>query len=52
MVDYIIIGFILLSSIEIFLATFEGVVERYGRWLNLIDIITTIFFTVEVSLRI
>lgn len=51
-VDYIIIGFILLSSIEIFLATFEGVVERYGRWLNLIDIITTIFFTVEVSLRI
>ena len=51
-VDYVIIGFILLSTIEIFLATFEGVVERYGTWLNLIDIITTVFFTIEVTLRI
>lgn len=51
-VDYIIIGFILLSTIEIFLATFEGVVEKYGVWLRCVDIVTTAFFTIEVTLRI
>lgn len=51
-VDYTIIGLIVLSTLEVFLSTYEGVVEKYGNWLNFIDYFTTIFFTIEVSLRI
>ena len=51
-VDYTIIGFILLSTIEVFLSTYDCIVERYGAWLHAIDYITTAFFTIEVSLRI
>ena len=51
-VDYTIIGFILLSTVEVFLSTYDGIVERYGAWLHAIDYITTAFFTIEVSLRI
>ena len=51
-VDYAIIGFIVLSTIEVFLSTYEGIVDRYGTWLNVIDYLTTAFFTIEVSLRI
>lgn len=51
-VDYTIIGLIVLSTLEVFLSTYEGVVEKYGKWLNFIDYFTTIFFTIEVSLRI
>ena len=50
--DYAIIGLILLSTIEVFLSTYDGIVEKYGRWLHFVDYFTAIFFTVEVTLRI
>ena len=50
--DYVIIGFIVLSTLEVFLSTYDGIVERYGAWLHAIDYITTAFFTIEVTLRI
>lgn len=49
--DYLIIGIILLSSAEIFLSTFD-VSPALRRVLMWIDIFTLIFFTIEVSLRI
>jgi hypothetical protein len=33
-VDYAIIGFIVLSTIEVFLSTYDSIVERYGTWLR------------------
>lgn len=51
-VDYVIIGFIVISTLEVFLSTYSGIVERYGKWLHVVDYITTFFFTIEVSLRI
>lgn len=51
-VDYAIIGLIIISTLEVFLSTYSGIVERYSRWLNFVDYFTTIFFTIEVSLRI
>ena len=51
-VDYAIIGLIIISTVEVFLSTYEGIVERYGKWLHFVDWFTTIFFTIEVSLRI
>ncbi len=51
-VDYIIIGLIIISTIEVFLSTYENIVEKYGHILKFIDWFTTIFFTVEVTLRI
>lgn len=51
-VDYTIIGLILLSTLEVFLSTYDGIVEKYGIWLKVVDYFTTAFFTVEVSLRI
>lgn len=50
--DYTIMGLILLSTLEVFLSTFDGIAERYGVVLNAIDILTTVTFTIEVSLRI
>ena len=50
--DYAIIGLIIISTIEVFLSTYDGIVERYGKWLHFVDYFTTIFFTIEVSLRI
>ena len=50
--DYAIMGFILLSTLEVFLSTYDGMVERYGIVLRFIDVLTTIVFTIEVSLRI
>lgn len=50
--DYTIWGFILLSTVEIFLSTYKSISEQYGDILNFIDLITTVFFTVEVTLRI
>ena len=50
--DYIIIGFIVLSTIEVFLSTYDSIVERYGELLTAIDYLTTAFFTIEVTLRI
>lgn len=51
-VDYAIIGLIVISTLEVFLSTYDGIVERYGKWLHFVDYFTTIFFTIEVSLRI
>ena len=51
-VDYAIIGLIILSTVEVFLSTYDGIVERYGIWLKVVDYFTTAFFTIEVSLRI
>ena len=51
-VDYAIIGLIVLSTVEVFLSTYDGIVEKYGKWLHFVDYFTTIFFTVEVTLRI
>ena len=50
--DWIIIGLIIVSTIEVFLSTFDSVADRYGEWLKGVDLFTTIFFTVEVTLRI
>lgn len=51
-VDYVIIGLIIISTVQVFLSTFDGIVEKYGAILHFLDIFTTIFFTIEVSLRI
>ena len=51
-VDYAIIGLIILSTVEVFLSTYDGIVEKYGIWLKVVDYFTTAFFTIEVSLRI
>ena len=51
-VDWCIIGLIVVSTVEVFLSTFDGISQRYSGWLKAVDIFTTIFFTVEVTLRI
>ena len=51
-VDYAIIGLIVLSTLEVFLSTYDNIVEKYGIWLKVVDYFTVAFFTVEVSLRI
>ena len=51
-VDWFIIGLIVVSTVEVFLSTFDGVSQRYGHWLHVIDLFTTVFFTIEVTLRI
>lgn len=51
-VDYVIIGLIIISTVEIFLSTFDNIVAKYGHWLYLIDLITTVFFTIEIILRL
>ena len=51
-VDYAIMGLIVISTIEVFLSTYDGIVEKYGKLLHFIDYFTTICFTIEVSLRI
>ena len=52
MVDYAIIGLILLSTLEVFLSTYDNIVTRFGTWLRVIDYFTTIVLTIEVTLRI
>lgn len=49
--DYLIIAMILLSTAEIFLSTFD-VAPTLRHILFWVDIITLVFFTIEVSLRI
>ena len=51
-VDYAIIGLIVISTIEVFLSTYDDIVEKCGRVLHFIDYFTTICFTIEVLLRI
>lgn len=50
--DWVIIGLIVISSLEVFLSTFRGIAERYSQVLHFIDIFTTVVFTIEVTLRI
>lgn len=50
--DFAIMGFILLSTLEVFLSTYDSIVERFGTALRFIDVLTTIVFTIEVTLRI
>ena len=50
--DWTIMALILISTIEVFLSTFDVVAERYGKVLMWVDWITQIFFTIEVTLRI
>lgn len=50
--DWVIIGLIVISSLEVFLSTFSGIAERYSQVLHFIDISTTVVFTIEVTLRI
>lgn len=50
--DYLILSLIVISTIEVFLTTFESIDRKYGEILSFIDYFTTIIFTIEVSLRI
>ena len=50
-VDYIIIGLIIISTISVFISTFN-VSPQCERVLHIIDLITVIIFTIEVTLRI
>lgn len=49
--DYLIITMIIVSTVEIFLSTFDldPTLRKMLRW---VDIVTLVFFTIEVSLRI
>lgn len=49
--DYLIITMIIVSTVEIFLSTFDldPMLRKVLRW---VDIVTLVFFTIEVSLRI
>lgn len=49
--DYVIIGMIIISTISIFISTFD-ISPRLERILHTVDIITVVFFTIEVTLRI
>ena len=50
-VDYAIIGLIIISTLSVFISTFE-VPLLCERVLHIIDIVTVVAFTIEVSLRI
>ena len=50
-VDYAIIGLIVISTLSVFISTFE-VSASCERVLQIIDFVTVIAFTIEVSLRI
>lgn len=51
-VGWTIISLIIISTVEIFLSTFPAINDKVGGVLNFIDILTTVIFTVEVTLRI
>ena len=50
-VDYTIVGLIVLSTLSVFISTFD-ISESWERALHVIDVVTVIIFTIEVSLRI
>ncbi|WP_304292136.1 ion transporter [Porphyromonas uenonis] len=50
-VDYTIVGLIVLSTLSVFISTFD-ISESWERVLHVIDVVTVIIFTIEVSLRI
>lgn len=49
--DYAIIGLIIISTLSVFISTFD-IPEVWQKIINIVDIVTVIIFTVEVSLRI
>lgn len=49
--DYAIIGLIIISTLSVFISTFD-IPEVWQKIINVVDIVTVIIFTVEVSLRI
>ncbi len=49
--DYCIIGLIVISTVSVFMSTFE-LTPTWHKVLNVIDIVTVVIFTIEVSLRI
>lgn len=51
-IDWTIISLIIISTLEIFLSTFPKINDKIGGVLNIIDVITTVIFTIEVTLRI
>lgn len=51
-VDYSVLFFIILNTLEVFLLTFPKTTAKYQTLLAVIDGITTAFFTAEVTLRI
>ena len=51
-VDYCIIGLIIISTIEVFLSTIPSIEAEYHTILLAIDYITIVIFTIEVTLRI
>ena len=50
-IDYVIIGMIVVSTIGVFLSTFDGM-RPYSYVLNIIEVVTVLFFTIEIGLRI
>ena len=50
-VDYVIIGLIIISTLSVFISTFE-ISPLLEKVLNIVDIVTVITFTIEVTLRI
>ena len=49
--DYVIIGLIVISTLSVFISTFN-IPPFWERVLSVIDIVTVITFTIEVTLRI
>ena len=49
--DYVIIGLIVVSTIGVFLSTFD-VLKKYSHVLDIIEVVTVAFFTIEIALRI
>ncbi len=50
--EHTITIFLLLNAAEAFLSTYDSISEQYGTLLNIIDVLTTVVFFIEVSLRI
>ena len=51
-VDYTIMALIIISAAEVFLSTFDSISDKYGYLLNFVDWFTTVFFSIEIALRI
>ena len=50
-VDYLIIGLIIVSTVAVFLSTFD-MLKKYSSVLRIIEVVTIVCFTIEISLRI
>lgn len=50
-IDYLIIGLIVLSTVSVFISTFD-ISPQIEQWLHAFDILTVIIFSIEISLRI